>query len=258
MDARDDTGAWPGQMLVGTADLATLAHRAATMPSYSRDTVELSGVDCFQLTAEMRRSAREAVLPAALHPTSPASLSIQIWNVAESPWRQFSLALCRVSCRSGVRARGFTTAAIASTPESVDGLARTFGFPCRIGAVRMRRSYDGVVANVIEAEREILSVAGLDPEPMSIDDVQYTGSMNLAHTPNGLRLVQVEADHVAARVERLTGRIEHFDGAAWGNPLLDPYCVISASVAFEKMTFPPIRFVCRPDELAFTGTETIG
>jgi hypothetical protein len=245
-------------MLVGTADLAVLARRAATLPSYWRDAVELSGVDCFQLTAEMRRSAREAVLPAALHPTSPASLSIQVWNVAESPWGSFALAFCRVSCRSGVRARGFTTAAIASPPESVDGLVRAFGFPCRIGVVRMRRNYDGVSINVTEAEREILSVTGLDPDPMSIDDVQYTGSMNLAHTPNGLRLVQVEAEHVATRVERLVGRIQRFDGAAWGDPLLDPYHVISASIAVEKVTFPPIRFVCRPDELAFTGTESVG
>jgi hypothetical protein len=244
-------------MLVGTAKLDALARSAATLPAYLRDTVELSGVDCFQLTAEMRRSAREAVLPPALHPTSPASLSIQVWNVAASRWGAFALAFCRVSCRSGVRARGFTTAAIASTPESARGLAQTFGFPCRIGVVRMRRNYDGVAITVTEAEREILSVSGLDPDPMSIDDVQYTGSMNLAHTPNGLRLVQVEADHVATRVERLAGRIQHFDGAAWGNPLLDPYRVISASIALGKVTFPPIRFVCRPDELAFTGTEAV-
>lgn len=245
-------------MLVGTADLATLARRAATLPTYLHEAVELTGVDCFQLTAEMRRSAREAVLPPALHPTSPASLSIQIWNVGDSPWGAFSLAFCRVSCRSGVRARGFTTAAIASTQESVGGLAATYGFPCRIGNVRMRRNYDGVVANVVEGEREILSVTGLDPDPMSVDDVQYTGSMNLANTPNGLRLVQVEADHVATRVERLAGRILCFDGAAWGNPLLDPYRVVSASIAVGKVTFPPVRFVCRPDELAFTGTEAIG
>jgi Acetoacetate decarboxylase (ADC) len=245
-------------MLVGTADLATLARRAATLHTYRREPVELSGVDCFQLTAEMRRSAREAVLPPALHPTSPASLSIQIWNVGDGTWGPFALAFCRVSCRSGVRARGFTTAAIATTPQSVDGLAQVLGFPCRIGGVRMRRSYDGVSINVGEAGREILGITGLDPDPMSVDDVQYTGTMNLAHTPNGLRLVQVEAEHVATRVERLTGRIQTFDGAAWGNPLLVPYRVISASIAVENVTVPPIRFVCRPDELAFTGTEAIG
>jgi hypothetical protein len=124
-------------------------------------------------------------------------LSIQIWNVGGGTWGAFALALCRVSCRSGVRARGFTTAAIATTPASVDGLAQVLGFPCRIGGVRMRRSYDGVSINVGEAGREILGITGLDPDPMSVDDVQYTGTMNLAHTPNGLRLVQVEAEHVA-------------------------------------------------------------
>jgi len=34
--------------------------------------------------------------------------------------------------------------------------------------------------------------------------------------------------------------------------------VISASIAVENVAVPPIRFVCRPDELAFTGTEAIG
>src|SRR5262245_29371386 len=115
MDACNDTGGAARHMLVGTADIATLARRAPTLPSYRHEPVELSGVDCFQLTAEMRRSAREAVLPAALHPTSPASLSIQVWNVSAGAWGPFALALCRVSCRSGVRARGFTTAAIATT-----------------------------------------------------------------------------------------------------------------------------------------------
>jgi hypothetical protein len=32
---------------------------------------------------------------------------------------------------------------------------------------------------------------------------------------------------------------------------------VSASIAVEQVTFPAIRFVCRPDELAFTGTETV-
>jgi hypothetical protein len=103
----------------------------------------------------------------------------------------------------------------------------------------------------------ILEVVGLDPEPLGTADLQYTGTLNLAHTPNGLRLVQVEANHQVSRVERLTARLEAFDATAWGNPLLDPYRVVSSSVAIEDVTFPPIRFVCKPDELAFTGTEAV-
>ena len=59
------------------------------------------------------------------------------------------------------------------------------------------------------------------------------------------------------RIERLTARLLHFDATAWGNPLLDPYNVVSSSLAAETIVFPPLRFVCKADELAFTGTETI-
>lgn len=244
-------------MIVGTADLDTLAAAAPTIPAYVPESVELGDVECFQLTAEMRNTAREAVLPSALHPTVPPALSIQAWNVGASPWGPFSMAMTRVSCRSGVRARGFTTRVVASTGEAIAGLAGTFGFPAVEGQVRLRRHYDGVDVSVSMDGRDTLSVSALDPDPMGLDDVQYTGSLNLAHTPNGLRLVQVEADHAASRVERLTARLHGFDAEAWGNGLLDPYYVVSASIALEQVSMPPLRFVCRADELAFTGTEKI-
>ena len=244
-------------MIVGSADIAALSAEAPTIAAYSPDPVSLTEVECFQLTAEMRNSAREAVLPSALHPTVPPALSLQAWNIGSSPWGRFSMALARVSCRSGVRARGFTTRLVASTDEAVAGLAATFGFPAAGGDVALRRHYDGVDVSVVEDGQEILRVSALDPDPMGTDDVQYTGTMNLAHTPNGLRLVQVEAEHVATRVERLTARILSFDPAGWGNGLLDPYHVVSASIALEQVVMPPLRFVCKVDELAFTGTEKI-
>jgi hypothetical protein len=47
----------------------------------------------------------------------------------------------------------------------------------------------------------------------------------------------------------VTGRIQTFDGAAWGDALPKFYHVISASIAVENVTFPPID--CLPaDELA--------
>jgi hypothetical protein len=244
-------------MLVGTASLEALARDAATISAYREEAVLLENVECLQLTAELRRSAGAAILPPALHPTSPASLSLQLWNVGSSPWGAFSMALTRASCRSGVRARGFTTACFASTPTAVEGLRATFGFPARLARIHLRRNYDDTVGRVCEADREILAVRGLDPEPLDPGDVQYTGTMNLAHTPNGLRLVQVEAEHGVTRVERLHGEIASFAGEAWGSALLDPYFVVAASIAVGSVTFPPLRFVCRPDELAFTGTEAV-
>ena len=240
-------------MIVGSADLDRLASGAATMETWPADDVELTGVECFQLIAEMRSTAREAVLPPALHPTIPPALSIQAWNVTDGPWGPFSFVHTRVSCRAGVRARGFTTAAVATTEAAATGLAAHFGFPTRVGPVSLRRHYDGV-----DLEVDGLRATGLDPNPLGADDVQYTGTLNLADTPNGLRLVQVEARHSGDRVERVGGRLLDFDGATWGDPLLAPYHVVSTSIAVETVTIPAVRFVCRPEELAFTGTEKVG
>ena len=244
-------------MLIGTADLNELGNGAATIEAFLPDPVTLGGVECFQVSAEMRISARQAVLPPALHPTTPASISLQAWNVSESPWGAFSLAFCRVSCRSGMRARGFTTRAVATTAEATSALRDHFGFPCELGEVQLNRHYDRVDLRVALDNRQILLLAAIDPDPLRLEDVQYTGTMNLAQTPHGLRLIQVESNHQATRVERLRARILEFDGSSWGNSLLDPYHVIASSIALEDVTLPPVRFQCKPDELAFTGTESV-
>lgn len=244
-------------MIVGTSSIDTLAASAATIDQWLEHPIELGDVECFQLTAEMRNTAREAVLPPALHPTVPPGLSIQALNVGVSPWGEFLMVVTRVTCRSGVRARGFTTQLIANSTQAAAGLSANFGYPAVVGNVTMRRHYDGVDLDVHVDDASVLSITALDPDPMGIDDVQYTGTLNLAHSPNGLRLVQVEANHSPTRVERLTSRINTFDGQAWGNPLLDPYFVVSSSIALETISMPAPRFVCKPDELAFTGTEKI-
>ena len=246
-------------MLLGTASVEQLlqSQATATIEAFGREAIRFDDVACFQMTAEMRNRAREAILPASLHPTIPAALSLQVWSVGASPWGAFRMAIARAACRSGVRARGFTLATFASNASACVALREHFGFPARQASVDLRRGYDGADATVALAGRDVLRVRAIDPEPMALDDVQYTGTLNLAHTPNGLRLVQLEADHVATRVERLTADLSTFDAAAWGSALLDPYLVVSASLALEQVTFPPIRFVCKVDELAFTGTEAV-
>ncbi len=245
-------------MLVGTADPAELAESAATIEAFHPEAVDLTGVTCFQLTAEMRNAARESLLPAGLHPTIPAALSLQVLEVTDSPWGAFTLALLRLSCRSGVRARGFTRAAIASTEAACRGLSQVLGFPARAGTIHFRHGYDGVSIRIDAEDGGCLAaIEAIDPEPMGLDDVQFTGTLNLAHTPNGLRLMQVEMSPQPTRVERLTARIESFAGAGFADERIQPSRVIAASVVSMDAQFPPVRFVCKPDELAFTGTEAV-
>ena len=244
-------------MIVGSADIETLAKDAATIESFGKSEIVFEDVVCFQMTMEMRNQAREAVLPRGLHPTVPATLSMQAWKVGRSPFGEFKMVVCRIGCRSGVRARGYSTRVYANTQVSVSALRQQFGFSTQFAEVDFRHSFDGTDVSVIFESSIIFEAACLDPEPMGNSDVQYTGTLNLAHTPKGLRLVQLEADHVASQVERLSSRLMSFDGEAWGNSLLDPYTVVSASLAYETVTFLPVRFVCKPEELAFTGTESV-
>ena len=245
-------------MLRGTADLTVLAETAPTVEAFNSNAIELGGVTCLQLTAEMRNSARESLLPSGLHPTIPAALSLQAFNVDESPWGAFALILVRVSCRSGVRARGFTRSAIVSTADACSGLRGNLGFPAVQGSIDFRHGYDGVGLLAYSSSGTLLAqIEAIDPEPMALDDVQYTGTMNLAHTPNGLRLMQIEMNVRPRQVERLSARIEAFDGGALTDERLLPARVIAASVVTMDAEFPPVRFVCKPDELAFTGTEAV-
>ncbi len=244
-------------MLVGTASVDDLAVSAANLTEFSAGAVQFDDVMCFQVIAEMRNQAREAILPPGLHPTVPAALSLQVWRVGDSPWGAFNFALCRVSCRSGVRARGMTTAAYVTTEAAASNLASTFGYPARIADIGFQQNFDSARFTVSSADHEILDITCLDPQPLGLNDVQYTGTLNLAQTPLGLRLVQLEEQHQASRVERLNASLRKFDAAAWGNPLLDPYWIVASSLCAETIVCSPIRFVCRPDELAFTGTEAV-
>ena len=64
-------------------------------------------------------------------------------------------------------------------------------------------------------------------------------------------------DEVLQRAERLRPKLSAFAPAAWGDPRLDPYFPVSASITLADIVIPAIRFVCRPEETAFTGTEKV-
>lgn len=248
---------WGADLLVGTADVEQLAAGAPEIHAWPTKSVELSDATCLQVIFEMPNRAREACLPPALHPTVPAVYSLRFWHVGASPWGPFTAAVGRVGCRSGIRARGFTTAAFVSSTEARDGLAGSFGYPAVAADVELRVGYDGVTA-VVRTEGEVaVSVAALDPTPMGLGDVQYTSTLNLAHTPLGLQLVQVEPKVSPDRAERLAVRVSSFDGSLWNDDALAVGHVVSGSLTHSDTVVPPPRFVCSPTELAFTGTRPV-
>lgn len=240
-------------MLSGTASLETLAAAAPVMPSLDPEPMTFDDVEVLQAAFEMSYSSREATLPPGLHPTTPPLMVVLAWRVPESPWGPFTMAQVRVSCRSGVRPRGFVAGCLVDTDEAAAELSARWGFPARRGAVRLDRFYDSTVLDAGGA----LALTGIDPDPLGTGDVQYTVTATLAHTPRGLRLVQVEPEYELRRVERVDPRLDHFDDQAWGGRGLRPRHPVSASIGVGTLSIPRLRFVSKPDVMAFEGTETV-
>ena len=244
-------------MLSGTADLGVLARGCPQLGSFAGEAVVLGDVETLQVLCEIESSLAQELLPPGLHPTIPGVVSWMVQRFADSPWGPFSLAQTRIECRSGVRPRGFLVGAVVDGDEARRALETRWGYRCRAGVVRLRRHYDEILGVVGDDDLPELAVGLRDPTPLDGDYVQYVANMNLAETPSGLRLLQVDPGFDLDRSERGDPEVHDFDGEVWGVPELEATYPISASFTVGSVTLPPVRFVCRPDVTAFEGTERV-
>ena len=244
-------------MLSGRAKPETIGRRAPSIADLGTDEVMLEGVETLQVLCEFESRLAEELLPPALHPTLPGVVGFMVQRIASSPWGAFAMAQTRIECRSGVRPRGFLVSAVVDNAAAAAALSSRWGFRVVPGEVRLRRFYDEVRGEVTIEGDEALSLGLRDPEPLSVADVQYVANMNLAKTPKGLRLIQVDPAFAVERAERGEPSVTAFDGELWGLDDLDPAYPISASLTSGAMTLPRLRFVCRPDVWAFDGTERV-
>lgn len=242
-------------MLTGAADLDVLLRDAPEMATLNPDPVVLEDVVVFQAAFELPASSRTALLPPGLHPTNPPLLVLLAWKVARSPWGPFALAQARVSCRSGVRPRGFVIGCVVDGAAAVDAMASQWGLAARPGAVDLQHRYDATELSVSSTDGFGCRVVGLDPVPLTPGDVSYTVTMTLARTERGPRLVQLEPEYQLSEVERLRPRLERLAGLPeTPGTRLHP---VAATIGDGSVTIPRLRFVCRPDALAFEGTEAV-
>ena len=244
-------------MLTGTADPEALARGAARLESFGTAPEKLLGVETLQIAWEIEREGTDALLPPGLHPTRPPLVTWLVQRVPDSPWGPFSMAQCRLECRSGLRPRGFLCGGVVDSKEAKSQLASRWGYALRAGEVRLSRGYDEICAEVTLDGRTILAATLLDPTPLRNADAYYVANMNLAHTPSGLRLVQVDPEFDVERAERGRPLVERFDAEAWGCAGVRPSDPISASFTVASVALPRLRYVCRPDVLAFVGTERV-
>jgi len=244
-------------MLVGLADPAARRTGAPRMPDLATAPVTLEGVSVLQVLCEVANDTAE-LLPPALHPTLPGVVTWLVYDCPDSPWGSFRLAQTRIECRSGTRPRGLLVSGVIDNDAAREALGPRWGYRLVPGSVDFRRGYDGVEAVVYGAGREpVLALELREPVLLPPDVVQFVASVHPAETPRGYRLVQVDPRHDVHRAERGHPEVSLFDGEAWGEPEIAPSHPISAAVCLADVTLPKLRFVCRPGEMAFTGTEPI-
>ena len=245
-------------MLTGTGRIDEFLAHAATLDDFDTEAVTVRDAEIVQATFEIRIGGREASLPSGLHPTNPPTFIAQLWRCGDSPWGPFALAQARIGSRSGLRPRGFVQGCVCDNEAAADALRRRWGFPVQRGEVVVRRQYDATFAAVTVGDQQVCEITALDPDPLGPDDVSYSTAANLAHTPRGLRLVQVDIDVILRRAERVKPRLLCFDGPRWGvHASVVPYHPVSASTAVGEITLQRLRYVSKADESAFTSTEVL-
>jgi hypothetical protein len=244
-------------MLTGNADVAALGRRAPHLGGFEGEALALPGVELLQITYELGGRAPESLFPPALVPTLPVLAVLSVLQANEGPLGRFALAQLRLTCRSGVRPRQLLTAAYADGEAARAALNERFAFGAQPAKIRLERFYDRVEARVEAGSRVVLDAHALGPLPLAASDLQFFSSMHPAETPKGLRLVQIDADLHVTRAERAAPRVTRFDAEAFGVPDATLAWPVAAFVALCDLDLPRVRFVCRPDVPAFTGTERV-
>jgi hypothetical protein len=247
--------------LFGVRDVTPLLADAPLMEGLDTAPETLPGVEVLQVLFEISSAAMLDLLPRALSPTIPPTVTFVFWRCREGPFGPFSLAQVRVGCRAGVRPRGFPLRAYCDAEPAATALAARWGFACRPGAVRLRRFYDRIVGTVEANGRPVLQVSLLDPQIIVGVEVQYTANMNLARVRDGqgerVRLVQVDPEYTLRRVDRGRPQLDLFVPEAWRAEGVEPVYPVSASMTLADITLPRIRYIVDPDVPALQGTEKV-
>ena len=247
--------------LFGVREVAPLLAHAPVMESLRTEPETLPGVEVQQVMFEIDDRAMQNLLPRALHPTIPPTVTFVLWRAAEGPLGPFSLAQVRVGCRAGVRPRGFLAASYCDSEQASEALRSRWGFNCRPGLVRLRRFYDRIVGSVVVADQTVLQVALVDPQAIAGTEVQYVASMHLARVreegQERPQLVQVDPEYTFRRADRGRPVVDTLVAEAWAVEGLVPVYPVSATVCVCDISLPRIRYILDPDVPAMSGTRKV-
>ena len=243
--------------LFGSRDVSTLLETAPTMPDVQTDALTIERVDILHVRYEIRSGPMLEMLPPALHPTLPPTVSIWGMRARGSDIDDFTMAQVCIGCRAGVRPRGFLLSCFNDNDATAKDLAMRWGFRHDAGTPKLDVAHHRTQLTVERDGRTILDIGLVSPEAISGNDVQFVANMNLAHTPSGPRLVQVDPEFVFHKADRGKPYVEVFDAGELGDDRIVLSWPVAASFTVADVTLPKLRYLCKVDVPAMAGTEPV-
>lgn len=244
-------------MLFGTGPIESIAMRAPRMCSLAVANLVIPETELLRVTYEVARRDVAGFFPPALQATLPPLVTWTLHRCRQGPLGPFCLAAAELSCRSGARTRTYLLGSVIDVEAAGEALTAGWGFGARVGEVRLKRAYDRVDASVALSGRAILDFSLCDPVRIEASAIHFSPSMHAAHTPVGLRLLQVDATYRIERNERGRPAFANFVPEEWGEPRLRPTHPVAATFSIAELTLGKLRFMGRPELNAFEGTEPI-
>lgn len=247
--------------LQGTLDVSPRVADAPLVTSLATEPVVLERAEILYAMFEIDSLDMEDLIPAALNPTIPPTVTFVTIKSKGSELGNFTLAQARVGCRAGVRPRGFPVGGYIDNAASGELLADRWGFALTPGDVSLRRNHYNIVADVEVDGRAILRTSAEDPLPLTGAEVLFASSMQLARVRRDgeeqTRLVQVDPEFSFHKAARGSARLDAFDPLAWGEERLTITYPVSVWYAVCDLSLPKVRYISDPDVPALQGTEKI-
>jgi acetoacetate decarboxylase len=190
-------------------------------------------------------------LPPKLTRSSPPYGVITISHHPESPVGPFNLATQHLGCRAGFFIRAFTVQAVTDSVTALSGLREIWGYPCRLGEVRLDVGEVAVTASVSVGgpllDIELTGLTSVEPDAARLDpviNVRAVPSVEEGKRHDLVQMLQIDPDYTMREVSRGTARVE-YAGDAGTNDWAALPCrnVISAISCTVDTEMPLARFV---------------
>ncbi|MFT4580825.1 MAG: hypothetical protein ACI915_004114 [Gammaproteobacteria bacterium] len=204
----------------------------------------LDNVEIFYSLFETPMNDVLRALPASLHPSIPAVLCTNFWNVTESPFGPFTFAYVGPACRTGIKPRHMVTRAWCDNPLAAGYLGANYGFDCKLAEIRCGESYERIRGEVVIDGKTLLDITTTDCVPIvgGGGSVKYSPPLNLCLVDNRPLFAQLEVGYTFKRVLRGSLAAPVFDAVQFGDVALTPSYPIAGTFAVCDVQLMPVRF----------------